>query len=374
MDLPPIRVGFAGYGGFAQFLRRSWSSVEGVQVVAASTRRHRAENLRIYEHWEGLLTDKEIDLVVVATTPNLHAAIAEAMMQGGKDVLIEKPVATAIGEANRLVETRDRTGRIAAVNFMMRFTPILEVLALWAQEAPFGRLWRVVIENHAPDVGLPPGHWFWDIAQSGGILVEHGVHFFDLVASITKAHPVRVEGWSHLRSIGIQDRVLATVIYDDGLVATQYHTFSRPDFFERTTTRLWFDLAEVELTGWFPLCGSIHALTNAATEPALAMLPNFHETARRPLPGRTDALARQIKISGQPFAATDEIEGTFDIRRPKDEVYADAVRAMLTDVRCGITDSGHRLRVPLEFGVEALRLAVEATERATQSSFVGTKE
>ena len=332
--------------------------------MAASTRHHWAENLRIYEHWDGLLTDKEVDLVVVATTPNLHAPIAEAMMQGGKEVIIEKPVATSMGDANRLLEIRDRTGRVAAVNFMMRFTPILEVLALWTQEAPFGRLWRAVIENHAPDVGLPPGHWFWDTAQSGGILVEHAVHFFDLVASFTKAHPVRVQGWSHLRSVGIQDRVFATVFYDDGLVATQYHTFSRPEFFERTTIRLWFDLAEVELAGWFPLSGSIHALANAATEPALAMLPNFRETARRPVLGRTDALPRQIKISGQPFSVTDEIEGTFAIGRPKSEVYADAVRAILNDVRCGIADSSHRLRVPLEAGVDALRLAVEATERA----------
>jgi predicted dehydrogenase len=364
MNLPPVRIGFAGYGNFAQFLHRSWSSLEGVEIVAAATRHHWAEDLRIYEHWNSLLTDKEVDLVAIATTPNLHAVIAEAMMQSGKHILIEKPVAIALGDANRLVETRDRTGRVAAVNFMMRFTPLLEILALWRHEQPFGRVRRVVIENHAQDVSLPPGHWFWDTAQSGGILVEHAVHFFDLVGSITNARPVRTDGWSHQRSVAIQDRVFATVFYDDGLVATQYHTFSRPEFFERTTTRLWFDLAEVELEGWFPTCGSIRALINAATEPALGMLPHFQESARRQVPGGSGSLGRKITVSGEPFSVTHEIEGSFDVSRPKDEVYADAVRAMLTDLRRAMADASHQLRVPLESGVEALRLALEATEGA----------
>ena len=42
------------------------------------------------------------------------------------------------------------------------------------------------------------------------------------------------------------------------------------------------------------------------------------------------ALPRQIKISGESFSVTDETEGTFDVRRPKLEVYADALPAMLT--------------------------------------------
>jgi hypothetical protein len=367
MNLPPIRVGFAGYGNFAQFLHSAWSSVEGVEIVAASTRHHWAEGLRIYKHWDGLLRDEEVDLVAITTTPNLHAPIAEAMMQGGKHVLIEKPVAITLEDANRLVETRDRTGRVAAVNFMMRFTPLLEILTRWKHEQPFGRLRRAVIENHAGDVGLPQGHWFWDPVQSGGILVEHAVHFFDLISSVTDAHPVRVDGSSHCRSIGIQDRMLATVVYSDGLMATQYHTFSRPEFFERTTIGLWFDLAEMELEGWFPVCGRVRALTDAATEAALAILPHFRETARRPVPGRGGSSAREIKISGEPFSIADEIKGSFDVCRPKSEVYADAVRAMLTDVRRGIADSSHQLRVPLESGVAALRLALKATERAAAS-------
>jgi predicted dehydrogenase len=367
MDSLPLRVGLAGYGSFARFLEQSWNSLDGVQIVAAASLHDKPSHMRCYEHWDGLLTDEEVDLVAVTTPPNLHAAIAGAVMEAGKHVLGEKPVATALADAHRLVEIRDRTGRVATVDFLMRFTPIAEILALWKQEQPFGGLRRASVENHAQDETLPQGHWFWDMAQSGGILVEHAGHFFDLIGSMTNSRAVKVDRWSHRRSNGMQDSMLATVCYDDGLTATQYHTFNRPLFFERTTIRLWFDLAEMELEGWFPLSGRVRALVSAATEPALAMLPHFTETGRRSVPGRTGALPHPVRISGESLYAADEIEGTFEIGRPKMEVYADAVRAMLTDVRAAISDPAHQLRVTLESGVEALRLAVEDIRVPTAS-------
>ena len=97
------------------------------------------------------------------------------MMEAGKHVIIEKPVATTSADADRLVEIRDRIGRVAAVDFMMRCTPIVEAIASWKPKLPFGRLRRVVIENHAQDETIDADHWFWDASQSGGILVELAV-------------------------------------------------------------------------------------------------------------------------------------------------------------------------------------------------------
>ncbi|HEY5742779.1 MAG TPA: Gfo/Idh/MocA family oxidoreductase [Terrimicrobiaceae bacterium] len=367
MSLPPIRVGFAGYGKFAQFLTKAWGSLEGVEVVAAASLHEEPKDLRLYKHYDGLLKDEEVDLVAITAPPNLHAAIAGSAMEAGKHVIIEKPVATALEDAKRLLETRDGTGRVAGVNFMMRFTPLAEIFARWKEERPFGKLWRAVIENHAQDETLPMEHWFWDTARSGGILVEHAGHFFDLINSFTNANPGRVGGWSHRRSSGTQDRMLATVAYDDGLTASHYHTFSRPGFFERTTIRLWFDLAEIQLEGWIPISGKIYALTTAATEPALAILPHFQETERRTIAERTNSLPRNVTISGESFSVADEIEGNFEIGRSKMEVYTEAACAMLMDVRRGIADPNHKLRVPLEFGVEALRIAIEASDDAAKA-------
>jgi predicted dehydrogenase len=253
---------------------------------------------------------------------------------------------------------------VAAVDFMMRFTPLAEILARWTIDKPFGDLRHAAVENHAQDENLPPDHWFWNTAQSGGILVEHAGHFFDLIASFTDARPLRVDGWSHRRSTGLEDTMLALVCYNNGLAATHYHSFTRPAFFERTTIRLWYDLAEVELQGWLPISGKILALTNAATDPAVVDLPNFSEIQRSAIADGNPALAQQITVGGKSFPVTHQVEGTFDVRHPKREVYANATRSLLSDVLRAMADPDHKLRVPLECGIEALHLSVEATKRS----------
>ena len=363
MEQSIVRIGFAGYGNFGKFLAESWSPLENVEVVAAATSRP-AEGLRVYDHWEKLLVDREVDLVAITTPPNLHAAIAGAAMEAGKHVLIEKPVATALSDAERLLKIRDQTKRVAAVDFMMRFTPLAEILARWTVDKPFGDLRHAVVENHAQDESLPPDHWFWDTAQSGGILVEHAGHFFDLLASFTDARPLHVDGWSHRRSNGLEDTMLALVCYDNGLAATHYHAFTRPAFFERTTIRLWYDLAEVELEGWLPISGKILALTNAATDPAVLALPQFSEIQRSAIADGNSSRAHQVAVGGKFFPVTHQLEGTFDVGRPKGEVYADATRSLLSDALRAIADPDHQLRVPLESGVEALHLSIEATKRS----------
>jgi len=364
MTPPLLRVGLAGYGGFGRFLHRSWSEMDGVEIVAVASLDAPPEGVRAYADWQGLVADPDVDLIAIVTPPDLHAAVAIAAMEAGKHVLVEKPVATTLADARRLLATRDQTGRVAAVDFMIRFTPAAEALAAWGRDEPFGRLRRVVVENYAQDETLPPEHWFWDPAQSGGILVEHAVHFIDLVASISPARPVRVDGWTHNRNARQEDRVLATIAYDDGLTATHHHTFSRPGFFERTTIRLWFDLAEVEMEGWIPLEGRVRALVRPGTEEALAALPGFRETSRRPAPGREEAAVVRVPFNGEPVEVSDEVAGTFAVADPKPQVYADAVRAMLADVRRAIADPTHALRTPLEVGTEALRLALAATHDA----------
>src|SRR5688572_28105882 len=138
MALSPLRLGLVGYGGFGRFLHVTWGSMDGVEVVAVASRDDLPEGIRTYAGWEGIRDDGAVDLACVATPPNLHAEIAGAMMAAGKHVLVEKPVATSLADAERLIEVRDRTGRVAAVDFMLRFNPIVEAPVGWRATRPFG--------------------------------------------------------------------------------------------------------------------------------------------------------------------------------------------------------------------------------------------
>jgi predicted dehydrogenase len=327
-----------------------------VVVIATPEKVPDLPGVRRFARWEQAVEAGGFDLAAIALPPAMHATAAVAALEAGLHVLVEKPLATSLADADRIAEAAQRTRRVAAVNYMMRFNPIVEALHAWCRSGAFGRLRRVVVENYAQDQTLAPDHWFWDRAQSGGILVEHSVHFIDLVHGCTPGMPVRVQGAAMRRPDGREDRVLMNVLYDSGLAMTQYHAFSRPTFFEETTLRFVFDLAELRWEGWIPLQGSVRALTTDEGEAALPLLPRFTETARTFLPARP-----ALRSGGVAYTPTADVTGTFGLTVSKSEAYADAVRALLYDVRAAIETPGHRLRAGLEEARSSLEIALAAT-------------
>jgi predicted dehydrogenase len=70
-----------------------------------------------------LTTHSEVQAVSIAVPTGHHLSVAQRLMQAGIDVLIEKPVAATLSEANELIETANRLGRIAQAGHLERFNP-----------------------------------------------------------------------------------------------------------------------------------------------------------------------------------------------------------------------------------------------------------
>jgi predicted dehydrogenase len=62
----------------------------------------------------------------------------------------------------------------------MRYDPLNQAIARILEAGSLGAPLHAFFENYASDTPLGPGHWFWKPEISGGIFIEHGVHFFDL--------------------------------------------------------------------------------------------------------------------------------------------------------------------------------------------------
>ena len=77
---------------------------------------------------------------------------------------------------------------------------------------------------------------------SGGIFVEHGVHFFDIIGAIVgaPAQDVRGKTWTRGDGTGKEDRVQALVTYANGVEASFYHAFNRPGALERQAAHFAF--------------------------------------------------------------------------------------------------------------------------------------
>jgi predicted dehydrogenase len=358
-----LNIGIIGYGGFGRFLHESWSMLDEVEVRAVADQipsRKPEGDVVFHTDWRDLIKDGELDLVSIATPPSSHADMACAAMEAGKHVLIEKPMATTLEDARRIIRTRDKTSKTVSVDYMLRFNPIVEAITSLAGDKVLGELLRVDVENYAQDDGLPPDHWFWNPGVSGGIMIEHGVHFIDLVNSLTTQKPVQVTGVSHNRNEKQEDKVAATVVYDTGLIATHYHTFSRPGFFEDTSMRFAFHLAQIDVEGWIPLHGKLTALVNNRSIKEIKKLPGFSLTDSQPTPQET------ANSGGIDYPVEEMISGAFDIGKPKPLVYADCLRSMMLDVVESIEDPAHTPKVTAEDGLTSLEIACKATSQARQ--------
>ncbi|MFZ4475972.1 MAG: Gfo/Idh/MocA family protein [Saprospiraceae bacterium] len=378
-----FNIGIIGYGGFGKFLHTQWSLLDGVRVMAiAETRASklpRSEDIKIFTDWRALLRDPEVQLIAIVTQPDTHEEIAKACMLAGKHVLIEKPLAIGLSAAQNILETRDQTGMVAGVNFMMRFNPLLQTIREFTQNGVFGKLRRVDVENYAQSELLPPEHWFWNRNRSGGILIEHAVHFIDLVHFIAPAAIVKVNGLKHDNNRQQEDQIMANVVYEDGLMATHYHAFTRPGFFETTKIKLAFDLADLELHGWIPLWGELTCLVNPLTKQMLQASPFFEISQCTPIHKAQDEsrpsgwgdsdfpeplTTTGVTSGGVVYDVQEIVVGKLNMGKSKQDVYAACVQASVLDLLKKIENSSHALTAPLEAGLKSLEVAVLATDSA----------
>jgi len=381
---PQLGLGIIGAGGFATFLAGATASLPAVSLRAvtdvradAARRLAEAHGARAIPSWPELLDDDAVDIVVVATTPDSHRSLARAALEAGKHVFCEKPLALHHIEARDLVATVERTGGVLVVDHVLRYNPLLRAVAR-LRGPLLGPVQRFCFENDASDEDLDPGHWFWDESRSGGIFVEHGVHFFDAAAMLLDDEATSVTAVTARRSGGPVDLVSATVVHGEDSLATHTHSFTHAHRCERQLMRLDCGTAEVRVEGWIPVIAEIDAWTDDAGLLVAEGLPDRaaellhvdgfrlgpeagirvtvhrdHATSRARGRGRDLQLPHRVCV-----------ELTLGGHEVKAASYAESVRAAMTDLVGRIADGGAPASGVRE-GAAAVRVADAAT-RATR--------
>jgi predicted dehydrogenase len=274
-----LGLGIVGYGHFGEFTGDLYADIPGVRiagVVDSDTQRRQLAASHLgataYEHIADLLLDPSVDIVVLNTPPWLHGQQALAAARAGKHLFIEKPMATSNEEADELVRLAAERNLQISVDYVMRHVPLYDHLRALVDSKLFGAITHIALENNASNEALGPDHWFWDHAKSGGILVEHGVHFFDLCSQLTGSQANSVTGYGHTAADGRQDRVLAAVRYANGMLGMFYHAFDRRAIVERTVLHVTFEGGSAAAYGWIPERLEIEGIVTPETKEKLAAL------------------------------------------------------------------------------------------------------
>jgi predicted dehydrogenase len=166
---------------------------------------------------EGLATGP--DLVVIATYSDSHADYACAAMQAGAHVFVEKPLATTVEDARRVVETARRLNRKLGVGYILRHHP--SWMRLIAEARAMGGPYVFRLNLNQQSRGRE-----WEthkqLMQTTSPIVDCGVHYVDVMCQITDEKPVRVHGMGLRLSDEIPPEMYNygqfQVIFDDGSV------------------------------------------------------------------------------------------------------------------------------------------------------------
>lgn len=371
MASSPLNIGIIGYRGFGAFCTGAFHDSGAGRVVAYAGRDERAMTdtareygvARTYTDWRALVADPDVELVHIVTPPNLHAEMAVAALQAGKHVFVEKPLATTAEDAQAILSAAQSAGKVAGINYVMRYNPLYQIVLRIAREGYLGALTHAEFQNYASDEGLNDDHWFWDKAQSGGIFVEHGVHFFDIIGAIAGTRPRRVLGQTWTRGDGKEDRVQALVTYANGVEASFYHAFNRPGALERQNAHFAFERGHVFLDGWTPTTLHLNAIISDDDLTGL----------RRVLPVTIvddedfSGAGLEVRGGGQTFRVQHRVharETLADIT----PVYRKAVGDALVDLVAAIHDPTHRRLVTAEDGAQSLNVARAARRSAELGS------
>lgn len=352
----PIGLGLIGAGNFGAFCLQAYAQMSEVRVVAISdpdlgrARRVAPASATVAADHRALLDDPQVDLVAIAAPPYLHGPMAREAADAGKHVFVEKPLATGLADAVAAIDAARRAEVQLGINYVLRHHPLHRMVIEIARKGLLGEplLWS--LENFASAEALPAAHWFWDPTLSGGIHVEHGVHFFDLAWQLTGAPASHVSGTAHHRPDGRVDRVGAIVRYETGLSATFYHAFTRTARTERTTVRVAFARGHTTLRGWIP--------TELVVE---GWADKEHRSHLEVLLGAGFQRHDEIRANagdqdeGEPANIYARLEAT-----DREREYTRAVQAGLRDMIRAVRGSGS-MEVTAQDGLRSLDVALRAT-------------
>jgi len=367
-----IGIGILGFGGFAMFAVQQFAQVSGA-VLRCIAGTHRDASLACAARFglsdvqraEVMFAMPDVQLVYIATPPFLHYAQARDALHAGKHVIVEKPLAVTMEQADELVSIARDKGLLLIANLMQRHNPLFGRIKELVDSKLLGEVLRGTFENYASDEGLGPEHWFWDRTKSGGIFIEHGVHFFDLFAGWLGGGRVESAGRVLRPGSGIEEQVYCTARYGE-VPVTFYHGFTQAGRMDRQELRLLFERGDVTLREWIPTQAVVRtAVDEAATRALASIFPG----ARIDVESLYAPSERVLRARHKTYGAYQRIVLT-SAPTSKLTVYGDLLRAMLADQLAFIADPSHARVITEDNGRESLRMSVRATQLATSAGCV----
>ncbi|GAA0328795.1 Gfo/Idh/MocA family oxidoreductase [Bacillus carboniphilus] len=193
-----IRFGLIGCGYISRKHIQALSNCEEAQLVALSdllevrmeeSKQFYQDNsgkthpMKGYKNYEEMLSNQEIDAIIITSISGLHAQMAKAALLSNKHVILEKPMALSIEESNELIQLAKQKEKVLMVCHQLRFRPLMQKIKKVVDEGKIGKPYLGVVSiriNRSQDY-YSAASWRGKWNSDGGMLINQGIHLVDLL-------------------------------------------------------------------------------------------------------------------------------------------------------------------------------------------------
>ena len=174
----------------------------------------------VYTDTAQMLADAQPDLAIIITPHPLHAAQTIVCLEAGCHVLVEKPMAVDVAEADRMLATAEKADRLIALNFQQRFRPEVKAAHQLIQNGFIGEIQHVDMALSWPRTAAYYANGGWRATwkgEGGGVLMNQAPHDLDLICHLL-GQPKKVYAWTRtlLQTIEVEDTIQAMMEWPNG--------------------------------------------------------------------------------------------------------------------------------------------------------------
>ena len=247
----PLRHAVIGVGAGVLEMHRpafglATTELVGVSDLDEQKGRQRAADLNcaFYSDYQKMLAETQPEVAVVLTPHPFHAAVAIHCLEAGCHVLVEKPMAVEVAEADAMIAAARRSERLLAVNFQHRCRPVVRAARKLIEEGALGTLQHVDMAVAWPRTAAYYRSAGWRATwrgEGGGVLMNQAPHNLDLLCYLL-GRPARVTAWTRnlLHDLEVEDTAQAMLEWSSGTLGSLHISTAeagRPERLELVGTR-----------------------------------------------------------------------------------------------------------------------------------------
>jgi predicted dehydrogenase len=194
-----VKILVVGLGNMGISHAKAYHNIDGFEIVGLMSRNIDSRNdlpaelagYPRFQNFEQALAETKPDAVSINTWPNSHAEYALQALDAGCHVFMEKPIATSVADAEKIVALARQNNRKLVLGYILRVHPS------WMKFIEVGKTLGkplVMRLNLNQQSSGPAWHWHKNLIDSLTPIVDCGVHYVDVMCQLTGAKPVRVHG------------------------------------------------------------------------------------------------------------------------------------------------------------------------------------